>query len=91
MLASLIADTRQRRFQAVLVWALDRLSREGALAILSLVNKLSSCGVKVLSHQESWTFKALKQGSSEVYLEYSLPWEGGEKGEWTCTVNVVVK
>ena len=55
MLASLIADTRQRKFQAVLVWALDRLSREGALAILSLVNKLSSCGVKVLSYQESWT------------------------------------
>ena len=55
MLASLIADTRQRRYQAVLVWALDRLSREGALAILNLINKLSSCGVKVLSYQESWT------------------------------------
>ncbi|MFC1971200.1 recombinase family protein [Chloroflexota bacterium] len=46
---------KQRRFQAVLVWAVDRLSREGALAILSLVNRLSSCGVKVLSYQESWT------------------------------------
>ncbi len=55
VLASLITDTRQRRFQAVLVWALDRLSREGALVILSLVNKLSSYGVKVLSYQESWT------------------------------------
>ncbi len=55
VLASLITDTRQRRFQAVLVWALDRLSREGALAILSLVNRLSSYGVKVLSYQESWT------------------------------------
>ena len=41
--------------------------------------------------QEVWTFKAVKQGSSEVYLEYSRPWEGGEKREWTCTVNVVVK
>ncbi|MFC1965104.1 recombinase family protein, partial [Chloroflexota bacterium] len=30
-------------------------SREGALAILSLVNRLSSYGVKVLSYQESWT------------------------------------
>ena len=39
----------------VLVWALDRLSREGALAILSLAHKLSVCGVKVLSYQESWT------------------------------------
>ncbi len=54
-LANLMADARQRRFQAVLVWALDRLSREGALAILSLVQKLSTCGVKVLSYQESWT------------------------------------
>ncbi|MFC1860048.1 recombinase family protein [Chloroflexota bacterium] len=55
VLAKLIDDARQRRFQAVLVWALDRLSREGALAILSLVQRLSICGVKVLSYQESWT------------------------------------
>ena len=41
--------------------------------------------------QEVWTFKALKQGSSTIYLEYSRPWEGGEKGEWTLTVNVLVK
>ncbi len=54
-LSTLIADARMRRFQAVLVWALDRLSREGALAILSLVQKLSICGVRVLSYQESWT------------------------------------
>ena len=54
-LSNLIADARRRRFQCVLVWALDRLSREGALAILSLVQKLSACGVKVLSYQESWT------------------------------------
>ena len=55
VLAGLIDDARKRRFDAVLVWALDRLSREGALAILSLVQKLSICGVKVLSYQESWT------------------------------------
>jgi DNA invertase Pin-like site-specific DNA recombinase len=54
-LANLIADAGKRRFQAVLVWALDRLSREGALAILSLVQKLSVYGVKVLSYQEIWT------------------------------------
>ena len=54
-LANLIADAGKRRFQAVLVWALDRLSREGALAILSLVQKLSVYEVKVLSYQESWT------------------------------------
>ncbi len=38
-----------------LVWSLDRLSWEGSLAILQLVNKLSKLGVKVLSYQEPWT------------------------------------
>jgi DNA invertase Pin-like site-specific DNA recombinase len=54
-LAALIANARLRRFQAVLVWSLDRISREGALAILTFVQKLSGYGVKVLSYQESWT------------------------------------
>lgn len=54
-LAQLIEDARRRKFDTVLVWALDRLSREGALAILSLVHKLAAYEVKVLSYQESWT------------------------------------
>jgi len=39
----------------VLVWALDRLSREGAAAILNLVNILKVYGVRVISYQEPWT------------------------------------
>ena len=54
-LACLLDDARKRKFDAVLVWALDRLSREGSLAILTLVNRLKTCGVKVISYQESWT------------------------------------
>ena len=41
--------------------------------------------------QEVWTFEALKKGSSTVSLEYDRPWEGGEKGEWTFELTVVVK
>ena len=41
--------------------------------------------------KEVWTFKALKQGSTEVSMEYSRPWEGGEKTEWTFRLIVVVK
>lgn len=51
----LIRDARAGKFRVVLVWALDRLSRGGALAILSLVHKLGSYGVRVISLQESWT------------------------------------
>jgi inhibitor of cysteine peptidase len=41
--------------------------------------------------QEVWTFEALKKGTSTIYVEYSRPWEGGEKGEWTFRLTVVVK
>ena len=41
--------------------------------------------------KEIWTFKALKKGTTEVSMEYSRPWEGGEKGEWTFKLTVVVK
>jgi len=54
-LARLVTDARKRKFRVILVWALDRLSREGSAAILNIVNKLNYCGVKVLSYQESWT------------------------------------
>jgi inhibitor of cysteine peptidase len=40
---------------------------------------------------EVWTFEALKKGTSTIYVEYSRPWEGGEKGEWTFHLTVVVK
>jgi len=54
-LARLVRDARKGRFSIVLIWALDRLSRLGALSILSLIHRLASYGVRVLSHQESWT------------------------------------
>ena len=41
--------------------------------------------------QEVWTFKALKKGTSTVSMEYSRPWEGGEKGAWTFVLTVVVE
>jgi len=41
--------------------------------------------------QEVWTFTALKKGASTVSIEYSRPWEGGEKGAWTFTLTVTVK
>jgi inhibitor of cysteine peptidase len=41
--------------------------------------------------QEVWTFKALKKGTVTVSVEYSRPWEGGEKAEWTYELTVTVK
>jgi len=41
--------------------------------------------------EEIWTFKALKEGYTEVFMEYSRPWEGGKEVEWTFRLFVVVK
>lgn len=56
-LARLLSDCRngRRKFDVVLVWALDRLSREGAAAVLNLINSFNAYGVKVISYQEPWT------------------------------------
>jgi len=54
-LARLVQDAKKGRFDVLLTWSLDRLSRQGSLAILSLVHKLSGYGVKVVSLQEVWT------------------------------------
>jgi inhibitor of cysteine peptidase len=39
---------------------------------------------------EFWDFKALKQGTSTISMEYSQPWNGGTKGaqKFSLTVNV---
>ena len=41
--------------------------------------------------KEEWIFKALKSGTTTVTMEYSRPWEGGEKGVWTFNLTVEVK
>ncbi|MDY7018579.1 MAG: protease inhibitor I42 family protein [Chloroflexota bacterium] len=41
--------------------------------------------------QEVWTFKAFKDGTSSISMEYSRPWEGGEKAAETFNLTVIVK
>ena len=67
-LALLLDDARKRKFDAVLVWALDRLSREGSLAILTLVSKLKSYGVKVISYQELGRRHRVNLGNCSMLL-----------------------
>jgi len=41
--------------------------------------------------KEEWIFKALKSGTTTVTMEYSRPWEGGEKGVWKFNLTITVK
>jgi len=47
-------------------------------------------GALGVAGKEVWTFEALESGTTTVSMEYSQPWEGGEKGSWTFVLTVVV-
>jgi predicted secreted protein len=41
--------------------------------------------------KEMWTFEAIGKGETVVDMEYSQPWDGGIKEEWTYRISVIVK
>lgn len=51
----LLAMAQRREYDVLLVWALDRLTRGGALETLNLIDKLKHFDVTVISLQEPWT------------------------------------
>lgn len=53
-LDDLFDDARRRRFEAVAIWSLDRLTREGPLQTLLYLQRLTALGVRVYSHQEQY-------------------------------------
>jgi DNA invertase Pin-like site-specific DNA recombinase len=53
-LQAMLRDAAQRRFDVVVFWALDRLTREGALATLEYLNQLSRYGVAFRSYTEPY-------------------------------------
>lgn len=50
-----LVDAHRGEYQVLLVWALDRLSRQGIEAMLSVMRRFREKGVVVVSHQEAWT------------------------------------
>jgi len=41
--------------------------------------------------KQVWTFKSAGKGASVITVEYSRPWEGGEKGVFVYELTVTVK
>jgi len=41
--------------------------------------------------EEVWTFKALKAGTTTIFMEYSRPWEKEDIGQWTVTITVNIR
>jgi len=59
-LARLLRELRtgRRRYEYLIVWSLDRLSRQGIAATLQLIDSFEVQGCKVVSIQESWIAEA---------------------------------
>ena len=45
---------RDRRFEILAIWSLDRLTRQGPLQTLLYVHRFDRLGVRVFSHQETY-------------------------------------
>jgi DNA invertase Pin-like site-specific DNA recombinase len=54
-LGQALAGARTGRYDVLLVWALDRLSREGVEATLGLLRRFHAAGAPVWSLREPWT------------------------------------
>jgi len=52
--SELLAAAHRREFDVLLVWSLDRLSREGIGAMAGYMGQLRAAGIRVMSHQEPW-------------------------------------
>ena len=50
----MLADADRRKFDLLLIWSLDRLSREGISNTLGYLERLKRNGVSIKSLQESW-------------------------------------
>lgn len=50
----MLKDARERKFGTILVWSLDRFSREGISNTLHYLEELKRSGVALKSLQESW-------------------------------------
>jgi DNA invertase Pin-like site-specific DNA recombinase len=49
-----LADAKAGAYDVLLIWALDRLSREGVAKMLGYLEQLKQSGVRVMSCRESW-------------------------------------
>lgn len=48
----MLAAAHKRSFDTIIVWSLDRLSREGLLKTVHMLEHLSSVGINVISYTE---------------------------------------
>ncbi len=72
-------------------WEEAKVGGAGVLAQAERRYQEPAVGAVGAAGREILTFMARKQGSANVSLDYSRPWQGGEKGVWKFTLQIDVK
>lgn len=70
-------DAMLRRFSGIVVWKLDRFSREGIMPTMSYIQKLKSRGIWLRSMTESW-LDTSQEGITEIVLAI-MAWASAEE------------
>jgi len=73
----MLADAMQRKFMAVLVWKLDRFSREAMSVQVGRIQALKQRGVAIKSLTESWCDTSQENPISDVVLAI-MAWAAAE-------------
>ncbi len=85
-LDDLFDAAHRHRFEILAIWSLDRLTREGPLATLLYLQRLTAVGVRVYSHQEPYLDPSLPFYESIVaFLADIAKWERQRLSERTKT------
>ena len=72
-------------------WELKEISDPSVLQKTDSKYETPTSGLVGAGGKEVWTYKALKAGTTTLSMEYSQPWEGGQKDAKSFTLTVVVK
>jgi DNA invertase Pin-like site-specific DNA recombinase len=73
----MLQDASLRRFQGILVWKLDRFSREGITSTLAYIRQLRDRGIFLKSMTESW-LDTSNEGMAELVLAI-MSWASAEE------------
>ena len=75
---SMMGDALQRKFDVIIVWKLDRFSREPLFVLMGYIQKLRMAGIGLISVTESWLDTRQENPMSDLVLAV-LAWAAAEE------------
>ena len=73
----MMQDAMLRRFQGIVIWKLDRFSREGIIPTMSYIKQLKERGIWLKSMTESW-LDTSQEGITDIVLAI-MSWAASEE------------